>query len=366
MLTSSSIQAQKDAFAKNPSKFILDHMANRHMWEAHEETHPTKMLNNVLKPGRIGGKFADTQFRRVQNMDLGEDCIKKLLIQHFDAIQAYIQKYNQNPEETPDSALFPMTFTFTRPDGRRIPDYIGTGYRLTSEISLPGRKNGEITGVELVKTNQVGCIIRPSKDNPDGWEISSAFPMASPREAEITPETSIQRVEKDFRPTLHKTFTYQNANPIMQAYLNVTCSGNKIDPKYRTVYSPKTDRRPPIIMITPNFKHPEYKSDYPRITVYANTNPPANATLFLSQDKKMKLGTEKSLAILEQTDPEMFRIYNQITEGMPEEFRPNGTYIKMPNQKEKPKTTRHDPHFDAIASEIEGSANNPSETQFDI
>ena len=347
------------------------------------------MLNNILKPGRVGGKYGDSQFRRIQNADLGENCVKACLIQNFDAIQAYIQKHQEDPSSVRDSELFHMEFTTTKPDGTKIPDYIGLGYRLTGATGK--KREGEITGAEMVQTNAVACIIRPSVDNPDGWEITSAFPMVTPRPSEMTKQTSIKKLQKDFEPVLKNTFTYKEANPIMQAYLETTCSGNQVDPLYRTVYSPKTQTRPPLIMISQDTRHPDFKSEYPRITIYANERPPANASLFLSKDQKIKLGSERSLETLEQADPKMANLYRQFVEKMPDEFRPNGLPYKKPDQPtvkpmfrqnnaeqktgtaakaaeaeikpaapEKPartatRSSRNDPRFDAIANEIESS-----------
>lgn len=375
-----STEAQKLDFCKNPDKFIADHMANRHMWEAHEETSRVKMLNNILKPGRIGGKYADSQFRRAQNRDLGADCVRQLLTAHFDEIQAYVQKYRENPETTPDSELFHMEFTTTTPDGRKIPDYVGVGYRMTSGTST--KYNGSITGVELIKTNAVACIVRPSVDNEDGWEITSAFPMASPRDTEITAHTSIEHVDRDFQELLHKTFTYQNASPVMKAYLDTTCSGKPLDQKYRTEYSPGTSGRTPVVMIMPNNRHPEFKSEYPRITIYANENPPADATLILSKDKRMRLGSERSRTALEKENPEMLALYDQFITKLPDEYHPDGKYhgpekpaARLFQDKPAPsaklestpiKSSRDDPHFDMLANEIQSGAKGPEkdETQF--
>lgn len=354
-------QTQRLQFAANPEKFIADHMANQHMWEDHELTSKTKMLNNVLKPGRYNGKYGDSQFRRVQNADLGADCVRDCLIKHFDAITRYVTQYHDNPEGLSSTQLYHMEFTSTRPDGQKIPNYVGMGYRLAGATSK--KFEGEITGIEAVKTNAVACIIRPTKTNPDGWEITSAFPMVTPRQTEITDETSIQRLDKDFEYQLHKTITYQNADPIMQAYLDTACSGKPVDPKYRIVYSPKTDKRPPMITICKNNKNPENKSNYPMILLYANPNPPANATLLLNTDKKVRMGGTKSMEDLKNADPKMAEIYEAIIEKIPEEFRPVEKPVsqrrpenRKPKAPETRPASRKDPHFDNLAAEIERSA----------
>ena len=360
--------AQRQQFAANPKKFIADHMANLHMWEEHEATTQTHMLNNVLKPGRFGGKFGDSQFRRVQNFDLGEDCVKQVLMHNFKAIQDYVTQYHKDPTGLDASSLFHLEFTSTRPDGTKIHDYIGMGYRLTGGTSK--RFSGEITGVEAVKTNTAACIIRPTTTHPDGWEITSAFPMVTPRPNELAENTSIKKLDKDFSHQLKKTRTYKEADPIMQAYLDTACSGKPIDPKYRVVYSPKTDKRPPMITIGLDNKNWRTESAYPTILLYANPNPPANATLLLSPAKKLRMGSQQSLEQLKQADPGMAKIYEEIIEKIPEEFRPIETpRLKKPNfaskQPEKleakpetrPETKpRHDPHFDSMADEIEQSS----------
>ena len=106
------------------------------------------------------------------------------------------------------------------------------------------------------------------------------------------------------------------------------------------------------------------------ILLYANPNPPANATLLLSPAKKLRMGSQQSLEQLKQADPGMAKIYEEIIEKIPEEFRPIETpRLKKPNfaskQPEKleakpetrPETKpRHDPHFDSMADEIEQSS----------
>lgn len=392
------MQQRRDLVA-NPSKFVRGHMANVHMWEAHEQTSHTRLLNNVLKPGRIGGKYGDSQFRRVQNADLGEECVRKLLENNIAAIERYVESYRNDPEGTPDSMLYHMECMAKQPDGTLIPDYIGFGYRLVG--ATKDKYGGGVTHVEAVKTNAVACIVRPSVDSPDGWEITSAFPMVTPRPAEMTSQTSIKPVEKDFGHILRNTLAYKDANPVLKAYMETTCAGGPKDPKYRTVYSPKTPTRPPIIMISPDTKYPGNDSQYPRVIIYANENPPANARVFLGDDRKFQLGSEKSLKRLKDIDPGLADLYDGIVGKLPDEFRPNGLpynppapnsrkpeHEKVPvdgpgpitagkpafrddtrvKQERKPETgktppdvppvrrSRSDPRFDALAEEIAGTA----------
>lgn len=392
------MQQRRDLVA-DPSKFVRGHMANVHMWEAHEQTSHTRLLNNVLKPGRIGGKYGDSQFRRVQNADLGEECVRKLLELNIAAIERYVENYRNDPANTPDSMLYHMECMAKQPDGTLIPDYIGFGYRLVG--ATKDKYGGGVTHVEAVKTNAVACIVRPSVDSPDGWEITSAFPMVTPRPAEMTGQTSIKPVEKNFGHILRNTLAYKDANPVLKAYMETTCAGSPKDPKYRTVYSPKTPTRPPIIMISPDTKYPGNSSQYPRIVIYANENPPANARVFLWNDKKFQLGSEKSLERLRDIDPGLADLYDGIVGKLPDEFRPNGLPYNHPapdGQKPEPRKvpvdgpepvtdgkpasrdgtrtkeerkpepgktrpderpmrrSRSDPRFDAIADEIAGAA----------
>ena len=369
-------KTQRQQFAKDPKSFIKSHMANVHMWEAHEMTSQVKMLNNILKPGRVGGKFGDSQFRKAQNSDMGEDCLKQLLAYNLPSIQAYVESYKKDPTTVPDSQLFHMEFMFTKPDKTKVPNYVGQGFRLVG--ASRGKTDGEITRVEAVKTNAVACIVRPSKDHPDGWEITSAFPMVTPRPSERTAETHIETVERDFQHHLHNTFTYQGASPVLQAYMDITCSGKPVDPKWRTVYTPETNTRPPMVTIVPDNKHPENTSSYPRLTLYANKQPPANANLFLGPNTKVRLGSEKSLKTLQEKAPDIAKIYDQLVQNLPDDYKPNGKPFvtkddaakkpmfsskqtehsaKQAETGQKPKQAAHrlDKRFENMADEIEKS-----------
>lgn len=374
-------KTQMARFMNDPDEFIADHMANRHMWETHEATSQARMLNNVLKPGRVGGKFGDSQFRRAQNTDLGTACVKKCLEYNLHNIYRYAQLYQDNGMKTTmtggqvESRLFHTEIMANHTDGTRIPDYIGFGFRMAGRVAREKKQQGEIAGVEAVKTNSVACIIRATDTHPDGWEITSAFPMVTPRETELTESTSIQRVEKNFENQLHNTFTYQSADPVSKAYMDVMCSGKPLDPKYRVIHSPKTDRRPPMVTITRDNMGGTVDVRYPTVLLYANQNPPANATLLLGPNEKLSLGSQESIERLRSVEPGIAGIYESITEAMPDEFRPvakprplfrNRTPSPSPTASPPtaPRTVtpardagvRYDPGFDSIAAEIERGA----------
>ena len=232
-LKAQKADAERALLDQNPEQYIARHTFHGHAFQSHVANSPRSLLNNVL----TGQKHGDTRFRDAETQNY---CMQEILYNAMREIHDFV-KTAPNGEQK----LFAADFMDLETD---LPDYIGSGYVTTS----PDKKR-PFSGdhqVNYIESNLAAVVIKKNVDAPDGWEITTAFPMSHPRTDVVTPSTSIKRPpDKNFKELMHQTIAYQNANPVRRLAMDLKCANNRQSKRFMTTYQAATERAPEQILI---------------------------------------------------------------------------------------------------------------------
>lgn len=192
----------------NPESYIKRHTIKGHAFESHVAISETEVLDNVVS----GRKLGDTKFtsEAVQNY-----CIQEVLYKHMQNIQEWAR--TAKPDER---ILYAADFL----DENDEPNMIGSGF--ISDATDKKKNCTGSAGVNYIESNIAGVVIKKNPEAPDGWEITTAFPMSYPTPDVCTKETVIATPRRDFSKVLHRTPTYQQAPDIQKLYLDIKASSN--------------------------------------------------------------------------------------------------------------------------------------------
>ena len=241
--------AERNLLDQDPELYIARHTLGGHAFRSHVANSPRSLLNNVLS----GQKHGDTKFRDAETQNY---CMQEVLYNSMREIHNFVAKAQEGEQQ-----LFAADFM--DPDTGK-PDFIGSGYVTTSSD-----KAHPYTGeheVNYIESNLAAVVVKKNVNAPDGWEITTAFPMSHPRTDVITPSTSVMRpINKDFKDLLHQTMTYQKAGPVRKLAMDIKCANNRPNKRFSITYQAQSDRTPeqliikdnktpnaPVIRITPN------------------------------------------------------------------------------------------------------------------
>lgn len=205
------------ALDDDPLSYIKQHTIKGHAFESHVATNETLLLDNVIS----GRKLGDTKFA---SEELQNHCIHEVLYNQMENLQEWVRKAKPG-----DKVLYAADFT----DENGDPEIIGTGF--LSDASSKYRNCSGSAGVSFIESNLAGVVIKRNPDAPDGWEITTAFPMSYPTPELCTEDTVIRMPKRDFSSTLHKTATYKAAPNLQKLYLDAKASKNGPRPRYELI-----------------------------------------------------------------------------------------------------------------------------------
>lgn len=320
----------------DPVGFFESHVAGEHIDLAHVSADDVALLNNVLSKKKVGdSKFDDPA--------LAKNAMARTLLANIGMLQAWLDA-PPDPDRQNESIMLAHDITDRVPGKTgKQPVYVGHGFVNRNT----GPRNPKLSHVSSVKTNRVGVVVRRTNTNPDGFEITSAFPMVAPRKDDVTAKGRIVQNERDFMALLKDTFTYQKATPFKRAYMEYACAGSAhMDSRLYTLYTPPMGTGaaapagtgmngenpiaalPPAesILITPNDKHdanPDAdKTLRPCVRIYSRPGAPAWARFYRPGQRPLDCADPRTRNKISAFMPELLTAYDGIVAGLPADKRP--------------------------------------------
>lgn len=320
----------------DPVGFFESHVTGEHIDLAHVSADDVALLNNVLSKKKVGdSKFDDPA--------LAKDAMARTLLTNIGVLQAWLDA-PPDPDQQNESIMLSHDITDRVPGKTgKQPVYVGHGFVNRNT----GPRNPKLSHVSSVKTNRVGVVVRRTNTNPDGFEITSAFPMVAPRKDDVTAKGRIVQNERDFMALLKDTFTYQKATPFKRAYMEYACAGSAhMNSRLYTLYAPPTNTGaaapagtgmngenpiaalPPAesILITPNDKHdanPDAdKTLRPCVRIYSRPGAPAWARFYRPGQRPLDCADPRTRNKINAFMPELLAAYDGIVAGLPADKKP--------------------------------------------
>ena len=225
--------AERELLDQDPEQYIARHTLYGHAFQSHVANSPRSLLNNVLS----GQKHGDTRFRDVETQNY---CMQEILYNYMREIHDFVKKAKNGEQR-----LFAADFMQLDTDQ---PDYIGTGF-VTTSADKKRPYSGDYQ-VNYIESNLAAVVVKKNPEAPDGWEITTAFPMSHPRNDVVTPSTHIRRPpDKNFKELLHQTASYQKASPVCKLAMDLKCANNRQSKRFMASYQSQSNTMPEQLVI---------------------------------------------------------------------------------------------------------------------